>query len=252
MQMDRPGPLFVFACLCIVTQACEEEPIGQPCTFGWPQTNSGPACTDYPVCAPLQDKDRPIGQTPANNACPKDCINVSQECTNLICVASEVEQGTDPEQYMNGQCSTDVITQNLTPECATDAKWGCVGYCTKDCVSDASCPKGYRCTSMAPFNQTLNCEDEKLWGTECTSDCIDAGATVPATAAVCKSSVEGDPSFNFYEECNQVDYQTCCNCLCYNWCPLVTRKYCRRLAWDQENFPLGHIEKTVLNCKQEQ
>lgn len=229
--------------------ACSEEPIGQPCTFRWPvdQKVDPPVtnCEDFPACAPLQKTSAVgMGDTPQNDACPVDCIQIpSLECTNLICVATQVDEASD---RMNGQCSADMSHD----ECP-GAGYGCMGYCTKECLSDASCPKGYRCARMAPFGENLRCDDEALWGDgggdtglQCTDSCTSTGP-IPDTVLTCPGSVEGEADYN-YSLCDDKDYAKCCACMCYRFCPLLTKKFCRKISWDEDVFPLG--QSTRQDC----
>jgi hypothetical protein len=201
---------------------------------------------------------------PQNDACPVDCIQLpSLECTNLICVATQAEEasGQQAHEVMNGTCSAQVTYS----ECKTEpnaAPYGCMGYCTKECLSDASCPKGYRCTPMAPFGQNLRCDDENLWGDgdpvgtgtpdparACTSSCVLTGGTPGGTSVTCPSSRELDGATYDYAKCDMADYQSCCSCMCYRYCPLLTKKFCRKVQWDQDMFPDSITRAT--NCAQD-
>lgn len=202
---------------------CGEVSIGQPCTFGWPRNSQGSIdCSDYPACAPLQDTAR-MPPRVANDACPIDCIQMpTLQCENLICVSTQIFGDT---QHINGRCHTDLKQGTECP----DAPMGCQGYCTKECLSDASCPKGYSCSHMAPFGENLRCDDETQWGTECTDTCQDAGST-PSADVTCPAS--GD-----YTKCDYRGYSVCCTCMCYRYCPLLQKKFCRKSEWDQTMFP---------------
>ncbi len=246
---------------------CADEPIGQPCTFSWPDIKdpSDPTgqrvikdCASLPVCKPLQAGDQ-MGATPLNNACPVDCIQLpSLQCTNLICVATQAEEGAAGEQasdVMNGQCSA-AVQQGDCP----GAQFGCMGYCTKECLSDSSCPKGYRCSQMAPFGENMRCDDETLWGDggatpgnpdptqQCTNDCVPTGGTPQGTSVTCPSSRLGDANYG-YESCSQQEYAGCCTCMCDRYCPLLTKKFCRKVQWDDGMFPEAITTRT--DCKQQ-
>jgi hypothetical protein len=264
--------------LALALAACSDEPIGQPCAFSWPLTETSPEnvevdCHQFPTCAPLQNTGQQPQEAPANDNCPVDCIQLpSLECTNLICVATQVEEpsGDLPkEQLMNGQCSADLVTsgratceeKDQSGTVTYSAPYGCEGYCTKECLSDASCPKGYRCAPMAPFGENLRCEDEAEWGgdvevpesrdTRCTEDCLPAGADL-GEGKKCPSSIEGDPKYVYdYALCDQKAYNRCCACMCYRFCPLLTKKFCRKIAWDQNLFPAGSVPRDELNCSDE-
>ncbi len=238
---------------------CSDEPIGQPCSFRWPLTegvdeDGNPELTDdcgsYPTCAPLQDTSGKPGAEPENKSCPVDCIQMpSLECTNLICVATQVEEDVEVDgvQYsryrlMNGQCTTEI------KKCGDqDVTFGCMGYCTKECLSDASCPKGYRCTQMAPFGENLRCEEEKEWGDVCTDTCQPTGFDLEG-GRKCPSSVEGDTENTFdYALCDMKEYNHCCTCICYQFCPLLTKKFCRRIQWDHKQFPAGVMPQEICD-----
>jgi hypothetical protein len=244
---------------------CADEPIGQPCTFSWPVANDGSTdCTSLPACQPLQAAIH-MPAAPANDACPVDCIQMpSLQCTNLICVATQAEEAEDqpPDNVMNGQCSADVVHDDCL-----QAPFGCMGYCTKECLSDASCPKGYRCSSMAPFGESMRCDDENLWGDgllspnpdnpdttkQCTDGCSSTGTVVgedPDTHVPlkCPSSRATDGASYDYSLCDQKDYQKCCACMCYQYCPLLTKKFCRKVEWDHKMFPTAITTRS--DCKQ--
>ncbi len=258
---------------------CAGDTIGQPCTFSWPKTEAGegenpvPDCATYPNCAPLQDRSQPMGDEPRNDNCPVECIQLpSLECTNLICVASQVDKtpsgvDVDRAQLMNGQCSAEVTHL----ECAGDdgAPFGCMGYCSKKCLSDASCPKGYRCARMAPFGENMRCENMDQWGgdvedpdsdaTKCTDNCLPAGtdiqqATGRAECAgkTCPGSVEGGEYTFDFSLCQYGCYVDCCACICYRFCPLLVTKYCRKVEWDQDLFPNGIVDPDTLKCAQDE
>ncbi|RLB56895.1 MAG: hypothetical protein DRI34_08470 [Deltaproteobacteria bacterium] len=228
--------------LVAVLVACGEAPIGQPCTFSWPRDDQGAIdCQAYPTCAPLQDTSS-SPPTVNNAACPTDCIQLpSLQCENLICVATQIPGDVT---HMNGSCSTDLAGGT---EC-TDAPVGCLGYCSKECLSDASCPKGYSCSHMAPFGTNLNCENEADWGTSCTttSACVEAGASPTGNPEdKCPSSVAGDPNYD-YSVCEQGNFARCCACICYRYCPLLSKKFCRKTSWDDSLFP--DAETTNSDC----
>ncbi|HUT99882.1 MAG TPA: hypothetical protein VM425_00420 [Myxococcota bacterium] len=226
--------IVAFIAAGVALAGCGEVAIGQPCTFSWPKDSSGDTnCQDYPTCAPLME----IGSgTPTlsniNMACPIDCIQLpSLQCTNLICVATQIEGN---HQNMNGQCSEELAKGT---DC-NDAPVGCMGYCTKECMSDASCPKGYSCSPMAPFGSTLKCDDELKWDTECTSFCTEVGASPPGhTDVTCPSSDENDTANYGYGKCDQPGYAGCCACICYRYCPLLSKKFCRWSSWKESLFP---------------
>jgi len=231
--------LCVVCCTCFCLAGCGEVPIGQPCTFSWPRDAEGTTdCSDYPACAPLQDTSGAVSVN--DNACPIDCIQMpSLQCENLICVATQIE---GEHKHMNGQCTEDLTAGT---ECSGDAELGCMGYCTKECLSDASCPKGYSCSPMAPFGSTLNCELEKDWGESCTATCTKAGDTPDAHPDLdppCPSSVEGDANYD-YGLCDDSRYSSCCACICYRFCPLLTKKFCRKNSWDEDMFPDAITER---------
>jgi hypothetical protein len=110
-----------------------------------------------------------------------------------------------------------------------------MGYCTKECLTDASCPKGYSCSAMAPFGQTLNCTNDDLWGTDCTENCVVAGESPPEyPGTICPSSTGDNVSFT---ECDLKEFSKCCSCICYQFCPILTKKFCRKEEWDKSMFP---------------
>ncbi len=235
----------VFSCGLILgglgLSGCTDDDIGQPCVFSWPRNaDQTKDCQSYPACAPLQ-KTGVGGVTVNNEECPVDCIQtLSMQCENLICVATQIEGNTE---NMNGECRADLVAGS---ECDADnAPVGCQGYCTKECLSDASCPKGYTCSPMAPF-ENLNCESEALWGTECTSSCVAAGQSPAGTGVQCPSSVEGETDYG-YTKCEGADFATCCSCICYRFCSLVSKKFCRKTSWDQDLFP--GATTTATDCK---
>jgi len=222
--------LVSLACLgAAAFSGCGDKPIGQPCNFGWPKDSSGNYdCNAYPACHPLQETAG--GGIDLNNrACPIDCIQMpSLECENLICVATQIEGDA---VHMNGRCGTDVNS----PDCAS-APFGCMGYCTKECLTDASCPKDYKCSAMAPFGQTLACTVEAQWGTACTASCIPTGQSPAGTSVSCPNTdpAQGEVS---YVDCDIQEYATCCACICYQFCPILTKKFCRKEGWDDGMFP---------------
>ncbi len=220
----------IFAAALLSMPACGDAPIGQPCTFGWPKNSAGDRdCTGMPICFPLQK----TGSSVNNSACPVDCIQMpAMDCENLICVATQVEGEAN---HMNGQCknSTDAGYSYQSPDCA-GAPMGCGGYCTKECMSDASCPKGYRCSAMAPFKDTLNCASEASWGTSCTESCTDEGLSPEGSSVICPSSQGDKPD---YTMCNGSAYSKCCACICNQFCPILSKKFCRKVEWDRKLFP---------------
>lgn len=245
---------------------CSDEPIGQPCTFAWPvQENGDSDCSDFPACAPLQDTSLTPGDSPKNDRCPLDCIQfASLECTNLICAATQVERApsgsseTDASRLMNGQCNSEVVRNECNE--AGQASYGCMGYCTKECLSDASCPKGYRCVRIAPFEENIRCDDESLWGgdvddpatndTKCTDECLSSGTDLGGDRQ-CPGTVEEGGKYTYdYELCQYGEYAKCCACMCYRYCPLLVKKYCRKIEWDEDLFPNGKLPAdSSLKCK---
>ena len=223
---------FITSCVVLVfLTGCGDKPIGQPCTFSWPRDVDGVEdCESFPTCAPLQLTSGAV--TVNNDSCPIDCIQLpSLQCENLICVATQVEGDF---VHMNGQCDEELAKSTVG---CPNAPLGCMGYCTKACLSDASCPKGYSCSPMAPFGSTLNCSDEAKWQTECTATCFENGQD-PGTGVTCPSSDSGDPGYDpAYGVCDQADYGRCCACICYRFCPLINRKFCRKSSWDEGMFP---------------
>jgi hypothetical protein len=200
---------------------CGEKPIGQPCNFGWPKQADGtPNCAEYPACHPLQEDAG--GVTLNDNACPVDCIQMpSLECENLICVATQIEGNSE---NMNGVCWTHQ-TREPVGDCP-DAPVRCKGYCTKECLTDASCPKAYKCSAMAPFGSTLRCDNEEEWGSACTTSCTPAG-----TQGCPSSGPEAD-----YSVCDLDVNAGCCACICYQFCPILSKKFCRKKSWDDNMF----------------
>ncbi len=233
--------------------SCADEAIGQPCTFSWPVADFGgdlkTDCNDLPRCHPLEEDT--IGTNPERDACPVDCIQLpSLECTNLICVATQVDEGPDAYMHVNGRCASDVPRTECQGAAGASeegsAAYGCSGYCTKECLSDASCPKGYRCAPMAPFGENLNCNDEAQWGDNCTDSCTDAGAD-PGTGVTCPAS----GSDVDYTVCDYGDYSKCCSCICYRFCPLLTKKFCRKVQWDESMFSDGVVNSAAASqCQQ--
>jgi hypothetical protein len=243
--------------------ACEEDKIGQACTFHWPDLEAGDKdCSQLPACAPLQSSSQDPSKEPANSSCPIDCIqSPSLSCPNLICVATQVHkdatvgnESISKWQVINGQCNQNV-TRN---ECQTKTAFGCMGYCTKTCLTDASCPKGYACSQMAPFKENLRCSDERLWGgdvadpkteaTRCTDNCLPAGTDL-GNGSTCPSSIEGDPNYPYdYSLCDFDKYRRCCTCMCNRFCPLLVKKFCRKIEWDQSMFPKGRVPVSTTNC----
>ena len=212
--------------------ACGDKPIGQPCNFGWPKTAEGEFdCSDYPACHPLQETG---GEVTINNmACPVDCIQMpSMECENLICVATQIPAGENKFTHVNGKCTTD----NQTTDCPT-APVACAGYCTKECLSDASCPGGYTCSAMAPFGANLHCEDMAAWGEECTATC--AG---PSEDANCPATTDDDWDRTL---CDNRERNGCCACICNQFCPLLAKKFCRKEAWDDKMFPDSKVHDSM-------
>ncbi len=236
-------------CVCVIVAfftvgaalaGCGEVAIGQPCTFSWPHDSQGVEdCQSYPTCAPLMETG---SGTPTisniNKACPIDCIQLpSLQCTNLICVATQIEGN---HVNMNGVCSAD-LAKGTT---CNDAPVGCIGYCTKECLSDASCPKGYSCSPMAPFGSTLQCDDETKWDTDCTSFCTDAGDNPKGHLDLtCPSSSDAElPGI-----CDQPDFAGCCACICYRYCSLLNKKFCRKSSWN-ENGIFKDAVTTATGC----
>jgi hypothetical protein len=207
--------------LSLLLCGCGEKPIGQPCNFGWPKKADGTTnCDKYPACRPLQEDNG--GVTLNNNACPIDCIQMpSLECENLICVATQIEGNS---QNVNGVCWEPQAGEPVG-DCP-GAPVRCKGYCTKECLTDASCPKEYKCSAMAPFGSTLKCDDEETWDTECTANCIPGG-----TSGCPNSGKDAD-----YGICDQKDYAACCACICYQFCPILTKDFCRKRSWDEKMF----------------
>jgi len=221
------APVFSAALLSML--GCGDAPIGQACTFGWPKNSSlATDCTGLPICHPLQK----AGSSLNDSACPVDCIQMpAMDCENLICVATQVEEESS---HMNGQClgTGDPDFAYQSPDCS-GAAFGCGGYCTKECMSDASCPKGYRCSAMAPFKDTLNCANEDAWGTECTESCTDEGLSPPDSSIICPSSKKESAN---YKLCNDSTYSKCCACICNQFCPILSKKFCRKVEWDRKMF----------------
>jgi hypothetical protein len=226
----------------LLLAGCGEKPIGQPCNFGWPKDASGsPDCSRYPACHPLQDASLFDAVNPINKgACPIDCIQMpSLECENLICVATQIEGDND---HINGECWKP--EGDPDPICPS-SNVRCKGYCTKECLTDASCPKAYKCSAMAPFGGTLNCDDESLWATSCTASCTKGGQTPPGATEPCPSS---GTDVN-YGVCDQKALAGCCSCICYQFCPILTKKFCRKRKWDQDMFKTAEVPDS-LNCGQ--
>jgi len=233
-MMKRLAALVI---LMIAISACGEVSIGQPCTFTWPRNQSGAIdCTQYPACAPLLDTSRkpPVLDM---SYCPIDCIQMpSLQCENLICVATQIE---GDNTHINGQCSADFLSGT---ECeGKGASFACIGYCSKECLSDASCPKGYTCSHMAPFGENLRCEDESKWGTECSDTCMPAGAPLGGSETCPDSGPNAE-----YEKCDLREYAGCCTCICYRYCPLLQKKFCRHSTWNQQLFPEATTK--AANC----
>ncbi len=219
--------------LSLLLCGCGEKPIGQPCNFGWPKKTDGTTdCSKYPACHPLQADTGSV--TLNNNACPVDCIQMpSLECENLICVATQIEENS---QNMNGVCWAPQAGEPAG-DCP-NSPVRCKGYCTKECLTDASCPKGYRCSAMAPFGSTLECDDEETWDTECTTSCTPGG-----TEGCPNSGQNAD-----YSSCDQEENDNCCACICYKFCPILTKKFCRKKSWDKDMFEDAITENP--NCGQ--
>jgi len=208
--------------LSLLLFGCGEKPIGQPCNFSWPKRSDGSAnCDEYPACHPLQEDS---GAKVLNNAaCPIDCIQMpSLECENLICVATQIEGDA---LHMNGVCWTPEANEPGGGDCP-DADVRCKGYCTKECLTDASCPKEYKCSAMAPFGTTLECDNEDEWGTSCTPDCTAAGT------AGCPTSGQNAN----YGDCDLPENARCCACICYQFCPILSKKFCRKRSHDEKMF----------------
>jgi hypothetical protein len=175
-----------------------------------------------------------VGAEPRNDACPIDCIQIpSLECENLICVATQIDGNY---QNMNGRCGTDI----QLAEC-TSASFGCMGYCTKECLTDAGCPKDYKCSAMAPFETTLQCDIEAEWASNCTASCIRGGNDNDHGGTCPDSGVGTD-----YGVCSQTDYSKCCACICYQFCPILAKKFCRKARWDESMF--GDAVTTATGC----
>jgi hypothetical protein len=79
---------------------------------------------------------------------------------------------------------------------------------------------------MAPFGTTLKCENEDAWDTECTANCTPGG-----TAGCPNSGVDVD-----YGPCDLKENADCCACICYQFCPILTKKFCRKEGWDKDMF----------------
>ena len=221
--------------LSLLLSGCVEKPIGQPCNFGWPKNADGTAnCNEYPACHPLQEDTGVVNIN--DNACPIDCIQMpSLECENLICVATQIEGNSE---NVNGVCWAHEPGEPVG-DCP-DAPVRCKGYCTKECLTDSSCPKEYRCSAMAPFGATLECDDEEAWGTECTANCTQAGS-------------QGCPSSGRdadYSTCDLKENAGCCACICYQFCPILSKKFCRKREWDDREKMFGAAETVNPTCGQ--
>ena len=247
------APVFVIVVmmgLSLLLSGCVEKPIGQPCNFGWPKKADGTAnCDEYPACHPLQDGSG--GVTLNDNACPIDCIQMpSLECENLICVATQIEGNS---QNVNGVCWAHEQGEPVG-DCP-DAPVRCKGYCTKECLTDSSCPKEYRCSAMAPFGSTVRCDKEEEWAssepnTKCTNTCVSYRGTPDGTSVVCPSSDKDDGDDYNYENCNSSDYRTCCACICYQFCPILSKKFCRKREWDDREKMFGAAITQNPTCGQ--
>ena len=227
--------LISFCAVIAVLSGCGDKPIGQPCTFSWPHVDDDTEdCDEYPTCAPLQKTGGAV--TVNNEACPIDCIQLpSLQCENLICVATQIEGNSID---MNGHCHVDLAKSTIA---CPNAPLGCIGYCTKECLSDASCPKGYSCSPMAPFGSTIKCDDEAKWQTDCTATCVENGQKPDGTEGTCPSSGVGN-----YGDCDKADYARCCTCICYRFCSIINKKFCRKSSWDISMFP--DAETTASEC----
>lgn len=227
--------------LTIVAAGCGDPPIGQPCRFDWPKEESGTLnCEKFPKCHPLQSTLE--GSVSINNqACPIDCIQMpSLECENLICVATQID---DDAMHMNGQCFDIQDNEPFPPDCPSEQnpQVRCMGYCTKECLTDAGCPKGYSCSAMAPFEATLTCETESEWSTSCTATCNDSPPEPD-----CPTSDPNDQDYDpTYAKCQQSNYSGCCACICYQFCPILSKKFCRKSGWDSGMFSGA---TTTANC----
>lgn len=255
---EKPMRAVVFAIvltagLSLLLAGCGEKPIGQPCNFGWPKQKIPgtdppqfePDCSRYPACHPLQSSQE--ASLLNNKACPVDCIQMpSLECENLICVATQIENNAG---NMNGKCWAPGQGDEKDLDCP-NANIRCMGYCTKECLTDASCPKGYKCSAMAPFSTTIECgeteEDEKNWSQMCTTTCTKDGAVPAGATDPCPKS---GPGVN-YEICNLTSHSECCTCICYQFCPILTKKFCRKNSWDDSMFETAIVDPS-LGCGQD-
>ncbi len=213
---------------------CVGDDVGTPCGFSWYENN----CNEYPQCHPLQDDSGAVNIN--NRSCPADCLQLrSMECENLVCAATQITEGTTEEMvnHMNGQC----VSPSNSTTCPS-APVSCTGYCTKECLSDASCPKGYSCSHMAPFGENLHCNPPEQWGDNCTDSCTKAGqGGCPST-----SSPTWDRSL-----CDAPANAGCCACICKVFCPLAQKRFCRKKGWDQKSFPNATIDPSIQErCKQ--
>lgn len=239
--------------LSLLLCGCGEKPIGQPCNFGWPRQkvpNTDPPeyeadCSKYPSCHPLQNPQE--ASLLNGKACPIDCIQMpSLECENLICVTTQIENDAG---HINGLCWVPGGGEEKDDECP-NANIRCQGYCTKECLTDASCPKGYRCSAMAPFGTTIKCgetdEDEVKWSTDCTDSCLKVDVVPPDASEACPKS---GPNEN-YEICKLKSHAGCCSCICSQFCPILTKKFCRKNAWDDDMFKDAVVDPG-LGCGQD-
>lgn len=222
--------------LVVVTGGCLKDDVGQPCVFERPKKDDGTIdCKAYPSCVPLQDKLKPMIATPRNDKCPEFCFSrPSFACESFYCIATQV---TGNNTNMNGVCYP------LAPADrggCTEEMIGCKGYCSKECLSDASCPKGFSCSLAAPYDD-LKCDDPA----NCTPTCKRSGETSP-----------DDPSFvcptqdNLKEECKKAAASRCCDCICSEFCDLRTTRICIRDSWDSRKEMFGAaIYKGETVCK---
>jgi hypothetical protein len=216
------------------SSGCVGDDTGSPCQFSWYENQ----CNDFPQCAPLQDTSGAV--TINNRSCPSDCLQLqSMECENLVCAATQITEGSTEEQnyHMNGQCESPSVSTTCP-----SAPLSCMGYCTKECLSDASCPKGYSCSHMAPFGGNLRCDPPEQWGDNCTDSCTKAGqGACPST-----SSQSWDRSI-----CNDPANSSCCACICRTYCPLAQKRFCRKKGWDQNMFPNAKVDPSIQGrCEQ--
>jgi hypothetical protein len=86
---------------------------------------------------------------------------------------------------------------------------------------------------MAPFEENLTCEPDTGWGTNCTGTCIKAGVTPSGASEPCPSteSIDWDTAV-----CEEATLGSCCACICSQFCPLLSQKFCRKKNWDEVMF----------------